>query len=137
MSARCRSPFAFAVLVAAIVYGCTAPEDANPSPRCDEGACPQGMYCYRGFCLPAHDAGAPMPPPDAGAGPIDAGPPPDPCGGACADDEVCMAGTCCKPDRLACGGECVDPNKSALHCGGCGIACASGEVCDHGVCQED
>ena len=36
---------------------------------------------------------------------------------------------------LSCAGACVDPTKSAEHCGACGRACAVGEVCSSGVCD--
>jgi hypothetical protein len=69
-------------------------------------------------------------------------------GTACAEGEVCSAGTCrlsCQPGLLSCGGKCIDPSTDRQFCGataGCGAdggttgtPCADGQVCSGGTCQ--
>lgn len=39
------------------------------------------------------------------------------------------------PGTIFCAGACVDPNTSAMHCGGCGTACGAGTSCGGGTCR--
>ncbi|MBI4704383.1 MAG: hypothetical protein HY744_25035 [Deltaproteobacteria bacterium] len=75
------------------------------------------------------------------------------CGQACAEDQVCSAGTCglgclggatrcgdrcvdAQLDPANCGGsKCVDTQVDAANCGGCGKACGQGEACVQGACK--
>jgi hypothetical protein len=70
----------------------------------------------------------------------------DAAGKACADGELCVAGSCqlsCPKDQLACGGACIDPATSRTFCGAtaacagdnAGKACGEGELCVAGSCQ--
>ena len=46
-----------------ILAGCTAPEGANPAPRCSASSeCASGYVCYRGFCVVDRNADGPMSP---------------------------------------------------------------------------
>lgn len=65
----------------------------------------------------------------------------DGCGGSCGDcgaGLVCADGTCadsCPGATTACGGECVDLDEDARHCGGCGLACERNASCVLGSCE--
>jgi MYXO-CTERM domain-containing protein len=60
----------------------------------------------------------------------------DPGSEGCVAPLVCEAGTCgCGEGEVACGGECVDVQDDANHCGDCDTACDSGESCVQGQCQ--
>jgi len=47
-----------------------------------------------------------------------------------------VAGTAvtCAPDKLPCGGTCVNPFTREATCGGCNTSCGSDERCCDGVC---
>lgn len=49
------------VVTAVLIAGCTVPESANPTPRCEvQSDCAENEHCYRGLCVPdaiASDAG--------------------------------------------------------------------------------
>ena len=66
-------------------------------------------------------------------------------GMACADGQVCSAGTCqlsCQAGLLDCSGVCLDPLTDRSHCGAtaacagaeAGIACDRGQLCAAGSC---
>jgi len=62
------------------------------------------------------------------------------CGNACAQAEVCVAGSCqCAPNATQCGSQCSVTASDAANCGGCagqdGQVCATGEVCEAGRCK--
>ncbi len=64
------------------------------------------------------------------------------CKTKCNADDLCSPSGCvksCTPPLVACGGACVDTQKSAAHCGGCNNACPSAAnadpVCASGACQ--
>ena len=44
------------MLAASLLAACTPSVEENPTPRCVEGVCPAGSYCYRGFCLAQDEA---------------------------------------------------------------------------------
>ncbi|MEZ4389847.1 MAG: hypothetical protein R3A48_02030 [Polyangiales bacterium] len=59
------------------------------------------------------------------------------CGGACAEGQSCVGGTCtlvCPTSLNACGDRCVDLAHNASHCGRCDEACVGGAVCEGGAC---
>jgi hypothetical protein len=69
-------------------------------------------------------------------------------GSVCVAGQVCSNGACavsCQPGFVNCGGICIDPVTSLLHCGASGscdadagspgTACATGQVCSAGVCS--
>lgn len=59
------------------------------------------------------------------------------CGSLCADDEVCLDGSC----ETSCGGlelcddRCVDLRYDPDNCGECGYGCLEDEVCNEGGCS--
>ena len=49
-------------------------------------------------------------------------------GADAADDVSCPDG------ERACSGECVDPSRDPVHCGGCGVECGAHASCEDGAC---
>lgn len=63
------------------------------------------------------------------------------CGNACAQAEVCVAGSCeCAPNATQCGSQCSITASDPANCGGCagqgGQVCATGQVCEGGQCKQ-
>ena len=106
------------LLAMVLCAGCTVPESANPTPRCEmEADCTATEHCYRGLCVPdavdASDGGHPGTSPDAG--------PPEPM---------------CDDGKTWCHEHCVDTHRDDEHCGACGQGCSDDERCDQGRCEE-
>lgn len=61
------------------------------------------------------------------------------CGNACADDEICVAGSCeprCGKSSILCSGDCVNVLRDPANCGGCGVACEQTDACNQGECAK-
>src|SRR5690606_10811840 len=60
------------------------------------------------------------------------------CGTACAQGQVCSAGTCqgscSEAGTTQCGSSCVDLQTNPGHCGVCDSACSAGQHCQRGAC---
>ncbi|MEM1008462.1 MAG: hypothetical protein AAGJ35_05610, partial [Myxococcota bacterium] len=58
------------------------------------------------------------------------------CYNTCRANEYCIEGRCrlvCPEGKLACSGQCIDPQTDPNHCGICGGRCVSG-VCQKSQC---
>ena len=53
----------------------------------------------------------------------------------CGNGGTCVDGACVCGDFTSCGGQCVDTETSAQHCGGCNMGCGSGGSCVDGECE--
>ncbi len=113
------------------------------------GACGPGTTCSAGRCVAVEaDAAVDDRPPDGLEAVADVGseaasldaaldsPADGADGAACPPGRTLIAGVCmCGVGITECRGECVDTNRSVLHCGGCGRACRGDENCRDGVCE--
>ncbi|MBO6938033.1 MAG: hypothetical protein JJ863_23900 [Deltaproteobacteria bacterium] len=91
--------------------------DFGPPPAC---ACNLGESCCDATCVDVD-----IEPGNCGA-----------CGNACADGEVCSAGSCgpdCDDGLTLCSGLCLDLSNDPNNCGSCGNVCATG-ICIDGEC---
>jgi hypothetical protein len=57
------------------------------------------------------------------------------CSEGCRGNELCQAGICCRWDRVACDGRCVNPRRDREHCGVCGNRCD--DECESGQCTSE
>ncbi|MET0385482.1 MAG: MopE-related protein [Polyangiales bacterium] len=125
--------------------------ECEPDP-CLRTTCPQGQVCRTGECEPRCIA----PQIDCDALCINPSSSREHCGATgdcrgdntgvvCTGTQVCSEGQCtdtCALGLINCGGDCVDPNSDALHCGArascqgleSGQECPSGTICRNARC---